>query len=119
MAVDGILTSLPGAVAGEAFTKDDLYTPVALMKGAAGAEPYKVVKAGNANAGPLIGVLYTYGPVGLSVQVAIAGIVRFKAGGALAVGDVAGGMDGTAGNASAIVLTPAAAAGEIVETLIR
>ena len=124
MAVDGTLVSLIACEAGEDFVQDDLYTEVAIDTSVAapGVTPgkgYPIVKQANANAGAVVGVLYSYGPAGTSVQVACKGVVRFKAPGALATGAQTANMDGTTGAPNSLVLKGVANAGEIAEVLLR
>ena len=124
MAVDGTLVSLIACEAGEDLTQADLYTEVAIdtTTAAPGVTPgvgYPIVKQATASAGSVVGVLYSYGPQGTSVQVACKGVVRFKAPGALATGAQAANMAGTAGAPNSLVLKGVAAAGEIAEVLLR
>lgn len=121
MAVDGNLISLIACEAGEDLVAADLYTVVCIdttsTVGPGGG--YKVLKIGTANAGPAIGVLYSYGAAGHSIQVACSGVVRVKAAGALDPGDQITGMTGLIGAPTSVVLKGTGGAGEIAEVLIR
>jgi len=118
MALSALTVSLPGAVAGEAFTASDLYTVVAISDAATYGD-YTIVKVGHADAGPNIGVLYSYGGAGESVQVVIGGIAKFKSAGALVPGAAVPNLDGATRNATGMVMTESTGSGQIIEILIR
>lgn len=118
MAVNSIIRSLPGAIAGEDLSAAQYR--FAALDLTVGAKPFTIDRA--VAAGATIGVIYTGATAGRSVQVVTEGIAKVIAGATITIGqnvdaNAAGAAVVTPG--SGIIAMTAGVAGQVIEVKLR